>query len=144
MFANILVPTDGTEFCTRAVRHAVDLARASGGRITAVTVSTPMLASIKAQLTPEVRDAFEAQKAAHVKAALATVEVAAKASGVACERVAIDDEHVYNGILTVARDRGCDLIVMASHGRRGLGAIVIGSETQKVVVHSTIPVLVYR
>ena len=75
---------------------------------------------------------------------LARVQEAAAAAGVACEVVHVEHEHPYEAIIDVAKTKGCDLIVMASHGRRGISAMVLGSETLKVLTHSTIPVLVYR
>ena len=75
---------------------------------------------------------------------LARVQEAAAAAGVACEVVHVEHEHPYEAIIDVAKTKGCDLIVMASHGRRGISAMVLGSETLKVLTHSTIPVLVCR
>jgi len=72
------------------------------------------------------------------------VEEAAKAAGVTCEAVHVENEHPYKAIIDIANAKSCDLIVMASHGRRGISAVVLGSETVKVLTHSTIPVLVYR
>ena len=75
---------------------------------------------------------------------LAKVKEAANTAGVGCEVVHVEHEHPYRAIIDVANTRACDLIVMASHGRRGISAIVLGSETLKVLTHSAIPVLVYR
>jgi nucleotide-binding universal stress UspA family protein len=75
---------------------------------------------------------------------LAKVNEAAKAAGVSCEIVHVEHEHPYKAIIDTANAKACDLIVMASHGRRGISALVLGSETVKVLTHSTIPVLVYR
>ena len=75
---------------------------------------------------------------------LAEVEDAATAAGIHCEVVCAKDEHPYQAIIDAAKKNGCDLIVMASHGRRGIAAVLIGSETQNVVTHSSIPVLVCR
>jgi nucleotide-binding universal stress UspA family protein len=79
-----------------------------------------------------------------VRRALDTIEAAAKACGVRCETIEVQDEHPFRGIVRTAAEKGCDLIVMASHGRRGIAAVLIGSETQKVVAHASIPVLVHR
>jgi nucleotide-binding universal stress UspA family protein len=81
---------------------------------------------------------------AQAEAALDAVSNVARAAGVECERVHVESPAPYEGIITVAKEKVCDLIVMASHGRRGISALVLGSETQKVLTHSTIPVLVYR
>jgi nucleotide-binding universal stress UspA family protein len=75
---------------------------------------------------------------------LSRVSAAAKLAGVPCETLHIEHEHVYQAIIDTASARRCDLIVMASHGRRGVSAVVLGSKTVKVLTHSKIPVLVYR
>jgi nucleotide-binding universal stress UspA family protein len=79
-----------------------------------------------------------------VRTILDTIEAAARASNVPCETVEVQDEHPYQGIIHTPREKGCDLIVMASHGRRGISALLIGSETHKVVTHTNIPVLICR
>ena len=81
---------------------------------------------------------------AHAEKVLGMVSGAAKAAGVACETLHVENKHVYQAIIDAAEARRCDLIVMASHGRRGVSAVVLGSETVKVLTHSKIPVLVYR
>lgn len=81
---------------------------------------------------------------AYAEQALAAVSAAAGLAGVACGTQHVENEHVYQGIIDTAKSKGCDLILMASHGRRGVSAIVLGSETVKVLTHSKIPVLVYR
>jgi nucleotide-binding universal stress UspA family protein len=80
----------------------------------------------------------------HAEKVLGTVSATAKSAGVECETLHTEHEHVYQAIIEAAGYRGCDLIVMASHGRRGVAAVVLGSETVKVLTHSKIPVLVYR
>jgi nucleotide-binding universal stress UspA family protein len=79
-----------------------------------------------------------------VRTILDTIEAAATTSNVPCETVVVEDEHPYQGIIRIAKEKGCDLIVMASHGRRGISALLIGSETHKVVTHTNVPVLIYR
>ena len=144
MMKNILLPTDGTPFCEKAIRYGVALAKASGASVTGVTVTAPMRKSISEGLSDTIREAIAANRKLEVDAALATVTRIASDSGVACSTIAMEDEHVYQGIIDAAKAKGCDLIVMASHGRRGLAAVVVGSETQKVLTHSTVPVLVCR
>ena len=144
MIKNILLPTDGTEFCDKAVKYGVSLAKMAGAKVTGVTVMAPMRQHMQVGLSDTVRNEIQIQRSNHEKLALASVQAAAEAAGVAYETVAAEDEHVYQGILDVATKKGCDLIVMASHGRRGIAAMVVGSETQKVIVHSAIPVLVCR
>lgn len=144
MYKNILVPTDGTEFCERAVRHGIQLAKQVGAKVTGVTVVTPMRTSIATSLPADMLDEIAERIAKSTQKALLTVADTAKAAGVACETVVVRDGQPYQGIIDTAKAHGCDLIVMASHGRRGISAVMVGSETQKVITHSTFPVLVCR
>lgn len=144
MIKNILLPTDGTEFCDKAVKYGVALAKTVGAKVTGVTVMPPLRQNMQVTMSEPVRKEIAVQRSNHEKLALASVIAAAQNAGVAFDTVSVQDEHVYQGILDTAKSRGCDLIVMASHGRRGMAALMIGSETQKVMVHSTIPVLVCR
>src|SRR5690606_25048602 len=144
MMKNILLPTDGTQFCDKAVKYGVALAKTVGAKVTGVTVMAPMRQAMQVGLSEGVKKEMMVQRSNHEKLALANVVAAAQDAGVAFETVSVTDEHVYRGVLDTAKDKGCDLIVMASHGRRGVAALMLGSETQKVVVHSDIPVLVVR
>ncbi len=145
MYKTILIPTDGSEFCERAIRHAVSLAKVHGARIVGVTVMPPLHTGTPKTMIPDNLAAMmhaETTKMAAEK--LAAVEQAAKAAGVPCETVRETKDHPWEGIIGAAKAKGCDLIVMASHGRRGVSGLLLGSETQKVLTHSTIPVLVVR
>jgi nucleotide-binding universal stress UspA family protein len=142
VYKNILLPTDGTEFCEKAVRHGVALAKLGGARVTGVTVTVPM--RLPQSVPPDLAERLRESRRVEAEEILASVEATAKASGVQCETLEVNDEHPYQGIISTAQSKGCDLIVMASHGRRGVSALLIGSETQKVLGHSTIPVLVVR
>ncbi|HRK19409.1 MAG TPA: universal stress protein [Hyphomicrobiaceae bacterium] len=144
MYKNILLPTDGTEFCERSVKHGIALAKQLGARVTGVTVMVPMRATISSSLPADLQDEIANRAATNANTALAVVANAAKAAGVPCDTVIIRDEQPYEGIIDAAKKNGCDLIVMASHGRRGISAVMLGSETQKVITHTTIPVLVCR
>ncbi len=145
MYSNILVTTDGSEFSERAFGHAADLAKLSGGKLTAVTVTPPLqIIAIEGVVYPEDPEKFQATTLTQAKAALDAVAKVAASHGVPCELVQVENAQPYEGILDTAKQKGCDLIVMASHGRRGFSALLLGSETQKVLTHSTIPVLVYR
>jgi len=145
MYKNILVTTDGSEFSERAFGHAADLAKIVGAKLTAVTVTPPLqIIAIEGVVYPEDPEKFKQMTAAQAKAALDVVAKTAAARGVPCELVQLESPQPYEGIIQTARDKGCDLIVMASHGRRGISAFLLGSETQKVLTHSSIPVLVYR
>jgi nucleotide-binding universal stress UspA family protein len=145
MYKNILIPTDGSELAEKAVQHGIALAKAIGAKITVLTVARPFhffalvplaVGDIEAQYTQAVRES-----AAKLLYAVAD---AANAAGVECETVHLEHEHPYQAIIDTAKAKGCDLITMASHGRRGVSAIVLGSETVKVLTHSKIPVLVHR
>lgn len=145
MFKHILVPTDGSPLSLTAVDKAVAFARETGAKITAVTVSEPFhVLSTDSRQLAETRQTYAAHSKAEAARNLAAAEARAKAAGVACEVVHVEKDHPYEAIIDTATSRGCDLIAMASHGRRGVSAVLLGSETTKVLTHSTIPVLVYR
>jgi nucleotide-binding universal stress UspA family protein len=146
MYRHILIPTDGSELAGRAVRHGLALAKAVGAKVTALTVEAPFdVYTVPASRVYEMSDAFaeHAERAkAHAQKVLNGVTEQARATGVACETVQIEQDHPYEAIIETAEQRGCDLIVMASHGRSGIAAIVLGSVTTKVLTHTKIPVLV--
>jgi nucleotide-binding universal stress UspA family protein len=145
MYKHILIPTDGSDLSRKAIRHGVALAKAVGAKTTVITVSTPfhILASDPAAITDTA--ASYAKRMAETSAKyLSVAKDAAASSGVVCDGVHVEDEHPYRAIIDAAKQKGCDLIVMASHGRRGISAVVLGSETVKVLTHSTTPVLVCR
>lgn len=145
MYKNVLIPTDGSELAGKAVKHGAQLAKYLGAKVTVLTVSVPF--HIFTLETKMVEDTpAEYAKAAHADAEKLLVSAAdmAKTAGVACDTVQVEHEHVYQAIIDTAKSKGCDLIVMASHGRRGISAIVLGSVTVKVLTHSRIPVLVHR
>ena len=145
MYNNILIPTDGSDLATKAVEQGVLFAKEIGAKITAMTVTEPFhllsVAPSQLEYTP-----IEYKKHAEVYAekVLGIVSAAAKLAGVGCDTLHVEHEHVHQAIIDAATSRACDLIVMASHGRRGVSAVVLGSETVKVLTHSKIPVLVYR
>ena len=145
MYNNILIPTDGSDLATKAVEQGVLFAKEIGAKITAMTVTEPFhllsVAPSQLEYTP-----IEYKKHAEVYAekVLGIVSAAAKLAGVGCDMLHVEHEHVHQAIIDAATSRACDLIVMASHGRRGVSAVVLGSETVKVLTHSKIPVLVYR
>jgi nucleotide-binding universal stress UspA family protein len=141
MYKHILIPTDGSILSSRAIEHGIALAKALGAKVTALTVSEPFYESA---FEPTIVEPYKKHVAALVTKHLDVAKDAASASDVACELVRVEHELPYRAIIDTAKERGCDLIVMASHGRRGISAIVLGSETVKVLTHSTIPVLVCR
>jgi nucleotide-binding universal stress UspA family protein len=145
MYKHILVPTDGTEFAARAVDHAVALAKLTGAKLTGVTVLPPLrVMAVEGAFLSETPEDYKRWVAEVAQERLEGLKAAAAAAGVTFETVFVENDQPFQGIISVAMDKNCDLIVMASHGRRGMSAVLLGSETQKVLTHSGIPVLVYR
>jgi nucleotide-binding universal stress UspA family protein len=145
VYKNILIPTDGSDLAMKAVVHGVAFAKEIRAKITAVAVTEPFAVFALAPSQLEYsRAEYNKQAEAFAEQALAAVADAAKRARVECETVRIEREHVYEAIIDTAAANGCDLILMASHGRRGVSAIVLGSVTMKVLTHSKTPVLVYR
>jgi nucleotide-binding universal stress UspA family protein len=145
MFRHILIPTDGSELAGKAVNYAIALAKEQGAQVTAVTVSRPFhVVTLEPEMLTDSPDAYARHVAARMRKNLDVVSEAAKALGVKCNVLSVEHEHPYQGIIDTAQTRGCDLIVMASHGRSGVAAVVLGSQTVKVLTHSNLPVLVYR
>jgi nucleotide-binding universal stress UspA family protein len=114
-------------------------------KVTGVTVSPPIhVLAVEPDTVADTLESYRARMTTLAAQRLAKVKEAANAAGVSCEVVHVEHVHPYKAIIDLANTKACDVIVMASHGRRGLSAIVLGSETLKVLTHSTIPVLVYR
>jgi nucleotide-binding universal stress UspA family protein len=146
MYRNILIATDGSALAAKAVSHGLSLAKSVGAKITAVIVEAPFnVYDVPASRIGQMSEAF-AQHAEHIKQHAAKVlnhvEDAAKATGIPCETVQLEHDHPYKAIIATAKDKSCDLIVMASHGRSGISAVLLGSVTNKVLTHTYIPVLV--
>jgi nucleotide-binding universal stress UspA family protein len=145
MYRNILIATDGSELSYEAVTHGVALAKALNAKVTALTVVIPWreaaLWEVAVSRSEEEYDTFAKERAANC---LTTVTEAAKASGVVCNAVTLKHEAPWKAIIDTAGSMNCDLIVMASHGWKGVAGFVLGSETQKVLTHSSVPVLVHR
>jgi nucleotide-binding universal stress UspA family protein len=145
MYKSILIPTDGGEFANQAVKQGLSLAKELGARVTLVRVVRPpdpiVIEGVVVSYPPE-----ELTRQIKAKAEASLTEHAAEARrlGVACETALPTNALPWRGILDIAAERHCDLIVMASHGRRGISALLLGSETQKVLTHASIPVLVIR
>jgi nucleotide-binding universal stress UspA family protein len=145
MYTNILIPTDGSELAGKAVQDGIALAKRIGAKITALTVLPPFhVLTTDTQMLEDTPAQYKVRMQAHAEKTLGAVAQAAEAAGVPCEMVHVEHEHPYQAIIDTAGSKGCDLIVMASHGRHGISAIVLGSETVKVLTHSKIPVLVNR
>jgi nucleotide-binding universal stress UspA family protein len=144
MYQAILVPTDGSDITSQAVTTAIAMAKLCGAKLHTLSVKEPFPYSAISEMQPvppqEFYDAQDRIANVRVKAVL---DAAAQA-GVACAGVTVEALHPWEAILEHAKTQGCDLIVMASHGRRGLNAILLGSETSRVLTHSKVPVLVVR
>lgn len=150
MYKSILLPIDGSELSLRAARHGIELASALGAKVTVVMVTTPwtdQFAREVAVVVPGVlvpQNEYDLRTETAACNCLRVVADDAKSAGVSSKPLHVRHRDPYVAILDVARKEGCDLIVMATHGRRGLAELMLGSETRKVVTLSTIPVLVYR
>lgn len=145
MYKHILIPTDGGELAEKAVEHGLEVAKDFKAKVTVVRVTPPpqplvIEGVVLAYPSEELRRQIEASVEANFK----RIATAAKAAGISCELRHVEHLQPWQAIIAAAKEGGCDLIVMASHGRRGVSALVLGSETQKVLTHSAIPVLVYR
>ena len=145
MYRSILIATDGSELAGRAVDQGLGLARAMGARVTIVTV-TETIARSSPILIPRPGDVdlYEATASRMAHGILDEVLRKANELGVACDAVHIPDRGAAEGILEAARARGCDLIVMATHGRRGLDRLLLGSQALNVMTHAHVPVLICR
>jgi nucleotide-binding universal stress UspA family protein len=145
MFKHILLPTDGSELSDAAIREGIRFARSIGAQVTGICVMPLQHPFFYETEIPMGALEQAAQRYKDLAGKyLAMIEKEAKLAGVVCSVVYEQNDYPYDAIIRVAEQKGCDLIMMASHGRRGVGALLIGSETQKVLTHSKIPVLVYR
>ena len=145
MYQHILIATDGSELAGKAVAAGLELAKGLGMKVTAVTVTEPwsgMMLGEPAALAFPIED-YEKSAAENAARVLSGVAEAAKKAGVACETVHAQDFPA-EAIIKTATAKGCDLIVMASHGRRGIARVLLGSQALTVLTQSTIPVLICR
>ena len=147
MFRNILVPTDGSELSASTVARAIDFAKEAGAKLTFFYAQpdfpTPIYGE-GALFDPTTPEQFSRAAAAEAEKILGQAKAAADTAGVASMGDTVVSEVPFEAIIASAERHRCDLIFMASHGRRGLSGLLLGSETQKVLTHSKIPVLVYR
>jgi nucleotide-binding universal stress UspA family protein len=145
MFKHLLIATDGSELARIALEKGLELAKALGAKVTAVTV-TPSWAAVapgEVAISFPVEEYIRATKE-NAAAILSSVAESAKRAGVECTVLHEADQFPADGILSAAKREKCDLIVMSSHGRRGLRRLFLGSQAQDVLTHSTIPVLICR
>ncbi|MBP9714386.1 MAG: universal stress protein [Sterolibacterium sp.] len=147
MFKHILVPTDGSELSTIAVRRAVDFARETGAKITFFYARPDYPIAFYGEgalIDPTSPEKFAEMATAQAEGLLASARNQAQEAGVSCDTLSTINDITYIAIIDAALTAACDLIFMASHGRRGISGLLLGSETQRVLTHSKIPVLVWR
>jgi len=147
MFKHLLVPTDGSPLSESTVTRAIAFAKDAGARITFFYAQPDFPMPIYGEgalIDPTTPEQFARSAAEEARRILDRAKAAADAAGVAADTDTVVNEVPYEAVIDAAERHGCDLIFMASHGRRGIAGLLLGSETQKVLTHSNIPVLVYR
>ena len=145
MFKHILLPTDGSPLSDAAIVQGVQLAREIGATITGFhAIPEFRVFTSRPEMLEDTKQRFLEDCRTHAREYLAVLETAAKEAGVPCDTVVSVSDEPYLEIIQAAEQKGCDLIAMASHGRKGIKGFLIGSETQKVLSHSQIAVLVFR
>lgn len=147
MFKNILVPTDGSELSQKAVTAAIELARITGAKLTALHSYPKFSGSPYGNFGPSedvIEGAYDRHRKEQAEILFAGIRKLADAAGVASDSALVEGDEVWKQIVATAKKNNCELICMASHGRRGLTGVVLGSETIKVLTHTDIPVLVVR
>lgn len=149
MYKHILIPTDGSDFAQKGVEHGLALAKALGSAVTIVVATDPMpMAGLALGAgwvaTPIAMSEYEEMQKKFAEETLAAAQSAAGKAGVKADHLHVPDARAADAILETAEAQGCDLIVMASHGRRGVERMLLGSQTAEVLSHSKLPVLVVR
>ncbi len=148
MYTNILIATDGSDLAGKAVAHGLSLAKLANAQVTFVTATSNWSATEMAELAEQgvkepVED-YERKVASWANKVLAAAAQSASAAGLQCASIHARDKPAADGIVETARAKGCDLIVMSSHGRGGIGRVLLGSVASKVVALSPVPVLICR
>ena len=146
MFKHILMPTDGSEHSERAVERGIELAKLCGAKVTGIHVMPDyrMMIATEGLVSPGVDENLNEQAREQATRFLSFVQRAAEAAGVACETVIATGQHPYDAIVDTANDRGCDLIVMTARYRKGLMSMIMGSEANRVLHRTSIPLLTFR
>ncbi|MDO8771773.1 MAG: universal stress protein [Burkholderiaceae bacterium] len=145
MFKHILIPTDGSDLSSLAVKNGVQFAKEINARITGLTVTVPYhYFAVDAIQVSDTAEQYSIDMKAMAERNLSVLKEEASKAGVPCELVHRSNEHPYEEIVKTAQELNCDVIFQASHGRRGMSGLILGSETQKVLTHTKIPVLVFR
>ena len=147
MFKHILVPTDGSKLSQKAVKEAIELAKETSAKVTALHVYPKFAGSPYGTFGPAedvLEEAHKNQARAEGDALFAGIRKLTDAAGVTLDAVLVESNDVWKQVIATAKKKKCDLICMASHGRRGFSGVLLGSETHKVLTHSDLPVLVLR
>jgi len=141
MFKHILLPTDGSELSEAAIQKGIQFAKSINAKVTGFHVILPFhVFTLQMERLGDTKEEYERQSKGQAEQFLGVI----KKAGVSCDTDYVTSSHPYEMIIKAAEKKGCDLIMMASHGRRGLQGLLIGSETHKVLTHTKIPVLVFR
>jgi nucleotide-binding universal stress UspA family protein len=145
MYKHILIPTDGSVLSAKAIEQGIGLAKSLGAQVTGITVSSPFHTfALDSLMVSDTAERYKKDCEDRAEKFLGAITGAARAAGIQARAAHVVADHPYEAIMDTARSNGCDLIVMASHGRKGASALVLGSETHKILTHSKIPVLVCR
>lgn len=149
MYKHILISTDGSELAQRGVDHGLSLAKALGSKVTIVTVTEAFSVQGTITVTGWVAgrndvERYEADQAEYARSVLEPAKANAEKLGVAADILHVTNDSAAEGIVKSAESQGCDLIVMSSHGRRGVQRLLLGSQTTEVLYASKLPVLVVR
>ena len=145
MYKHIIVATDGSDIAGEAMKHAIDLAKEIGAKLSAVTVTEPfeMIAFAEQAAVISPTD-YKNSTAAYAKKILNAAASTAKTGGVECATIHAENRYSYQGIIDAAEVNGADLIVIGSHGRSGIEGLLLGSQAVKLLTHTKIPALVVR
>jgi nucleotide-binding universal stress UspA family protein len=146
MYRKILLPTDGSALCDSAAQKGIAFAKFAGASVVAFHAipATSYLIYTEAGPSDVLAEQFEREAKMRGQQLVDSLQNSARQAGVACETLLATNDHPWEGIIAAANEKGCDLIFMASHGRRGFTAMLLGSETARVLTHTKIPVMVYR
>ena len=146
MFKHILIHTDGSELSRKAIHIGIELAKFHGARVTGVHAVPDyhLMIAYEGAFDPVTEERIEKEARVRAETYLDYIKQEAAAAGVSCETVCETNDHPYDAIIKTVENKGCDLVVLHSHGRKGLAAALLGSETRKVLFYAKIPVMVVR
>ncbi|MGB8339532.1 MAG: universal stress protein [Burkholderiales bacterium] len=145
MFKTILVPTDGSTLSENTVKQALQFAKFINAKVVGFHSIEPYhVFAVEPEMVSDTREVYERDAKLRSAKYLAKVEDMARSAGVSCECISAMDDHPWQAIIKTAQSKNCDLIAMASHGRRGMQGLLLGSQAAHVLTHSKIPVLIFR